>query len=140
MAQYGYTYIESNQNGSEKAITMNNNSEYFGTQSSSPTIVTIKGPSNVPPSWKIIQDGQLIAEAKYNLTLASSQRLLVSSYPEDQYARVYNADNTYSDVTQTADFSKANFVQVPLGVSTLLATLDPMAQLEVTFKQERLLV
>lgn len=136
----GYVYIESNANSREKAITLHNDSEYWGVQNGSPALVEIRGASTTAPEWKIIQDGSVISEAKFNITLANNQRLLVSSYPEDMYARVYNSDNTYSDVSAYADFTKANYVRVPQGISTFLATLDLHTTLDVTFKEERLLV
>lgn len=136
----GYVYIESNAHSREKAITLHNDSEYWGVQDGSPSLVEIRGPLNVAPQWKIVQDGAVVAEAGFNITLAQTQRLLVSSYPEDMYARVYNADNTYSDVSAYADFSKANYVRVPQGISTFLASLDFDTTLDVIFKEERLLV
>ncbi|WP_223317894.1 hypothetical protein [Leuconostoc mesenteroides] len=82
----------------------------------------------------------MVGKAKFSLYLADNQRLIVSSYPEDQYARVYNTDGTFSDVSQLADFSVNNYLRVPEGTSTLLAYLDENAQLDVTFKEERLIV
>jgi len=96
-----YVYVEdSSNNSNEKAVTLINNSEYFATQTGSPSLVTITGPCTVNPTWKIVQDGTTIATAKFNVTLASSQRLIISSYPDMQYARVYNPDGSYSDVSQ----------------------------------------
>lgn len=138
--KYGFIYIESNVTGREKTITLDNNSEYYGVQSGSPSLVTITGRCNVYPEWQIIQDGAVIGKAKFSLYLADNQRLIVSSYPEDQYARVYNTDGTFSDVSQLADFSVNNYLRVPEGTSTLLAYLDENAQLDVTFKEERLIV
>ncbi|WP_258864066.1 hypothetical protein [Leuconostoc mesenteroides] len=53
---------------------------------------------------------------------------------------MYNTDGTFSDVSQLADFSVNNYLRVPEGTSTLLAYLDENAQLDVTFKEERLIV
>lgn len=140
MSSGGYVYIESDSSGREKAITLENNSEYWGTQDGSPMLVEVIGSSTVSPNWKIVQDSEIIAEARFNITLANNQRLLVSSYPEDMYARVYNPDGTYSDVSGYGDFTKANFLRVPQGTSTFLAELDKNTALNVTFKEERLLV
>ncbi|MBS1007796.1 hypothetical protein JK160_02890 [Leuconostoc suionicum] len=136
-----YVYIEdSNNNSNEKAVTLINNSEYFGTQAGSPSVITITGPLTVNPTWKIVQDGTTIATAKFNVTLASSQRLVISSYPEMQYARVYNPDGSYADVSQLQDFTQVNYLRIPEGISTLLAYVDDKADVNVTFKEERLLV
>jgi len=137
---YGYVYIESNQKSSEKAITLENNSEYFDTQEGSPSIVTIQGPCSVSPSWIIVQNGETKGSAKFNLLLADNQQLIVSSYPEDQYARVYNTDRSYSDVSQLADFTKSNYVRIPSGISTVLAYVDKQAEVNISFKEERLIV
>ena len=140
MTKYGYVYLESDLSKSEKAITLTNNSEYYDTQTGSPSIISVLGPCSVNPSWKLIQDGEVIATAKYNLTLAENQQLIVSSYPEDQYARVYNPDKSYSDVSQLADFTQNNFMRIPSGTSTILAYLGDSVTFKVTFKEERLLV
>lgn len=137
---YGYVYLESIDKSTEKAITLDNNSEYFDTQSGSPSIVTIIGPCSVNPSWKVIQAGAIVGTAKFNITLADNQQLIVSSYPEDQYARVYNPDRSWSDVSQLEDFTQVNYVKIPSGNSTLLAYLDKKAGISVTFKEERLIV
>lgn len=137
---YGYVYLESVDKSTEKAITLDNNSEYFDTQSGSPSIVTILGPCSVNPSWKVIQAGAIVGTAKFNITLADNQQLIVSSYPEDQYARVYNPDRSWSDVSQLEDFTQVNYVKIPSGNSTLLAYLDKKAGISVTFKEERLIV
>ncbi|WP_188354010.1 hypothetical protein [Leuconostoc falkenbergense] len=137
---YGYVYLESVDKSTEKAITLDNNSEYFDTQSGSPSIVTIIGPCSVNPSWKVIQAGAIVGTAKFNITLADNQQLIVSSYPEDQYARVYNPDRSWSDVSQLEDFTQVNYVKIPSGNSTLLAYLDKKAGISVTFKEERLIV
>lgn len=142
MAQdlYGYVYLESDTISKEKAITLKNNSEYFGLQDGSPCLITISGKCSVYPSWKVIKDGVTTGTAKFNLTLADNQKLIVSSYPEDQYARVYNPDRSYSDVSQLEDFTQDTYVRVPSGVSTLLAYVDETANVNITFKEERLLV
>lgn len=137
---YGYVYLESNTKSSEKAITLENNSEYFDTQEGSPSIITIQGPCAVSPSWLIVQEGEIKGSAKFNLTLADNQQLIISSYPEDQYARVYNTDRTFSDVSQLADFTKSNYVRIPSGISTVLAYVDKNADVYVSFKEERLIV
>jgi len=138
--KHGFIYIESNNIGLEKAITLENDSEYYGVQSGSPSLVAVTGKCSVSPEWKVVQNGSIIGKAKFNLQLADNQKLIVSSYPDDQYARVYNTDGSFSDVSQLADFSVNNYLKIPEGTSTLLAYLDENAQLDVTFKEERLIV
>lgn len=134
-------YIESNyKNTREHAMNLKNNSEYWDTQDGSPALVEIIGPLVYNPEWRIIQNGVLVAEAKFLITLADNQRMLISSYPEDMYARVYNPDNSFSDISQYADFTKANYLRVPIGDSIMLITADINTEINVTFKEERLLV
>lgn len=121
-------------------MNLRNNSEYWGTQDGSPALIEIKGPLIYNPEWRIIQNGILVAEAKFILTLASNQRLLVSSYPENMYARIYNSDGTFSDVSQLGDFTKANYLRIPSGESIMLITADINTKINITFKEERLLV
>lgn len=134
-------YVETNyKNTREHTLNLRNNSEYWGTQDGSPSLIEIKGPLIYNPEWRIIQNGILVADAKFILTLASNQRLLVSSYPEDMYARIYNSDGTFSDVSQLGDFTKANYLRVPSGESIMLVTADINTKINITFKEERLLV
>lgn len=135
-----YVYFESNRLSNEKGMQLNNNSEYFGLQSASPSLITITGPCSVNPSWRIIQNGNVLYEDAFHLTLTSDQILIVSSYPENQYARVYNADGSFADVSQLQDFTKTNFVQVPAGQSTALFSVDKDTGVNLTFKEERLIV
>ncbi len=134
-----YVYVESNRNSAEKAMLLQNDSQYFGLQDGSPCVITIMGPC-ANPSWVIMQDGQIVATDAFALQLAANQKLIVSSYPDNQYARVYNPDGSYSDVSQLQDFTKTNFVQIPKGNSTALFYIDATADASMTFKEERLLV
>lgn len=137
---YYYAYPESVVNSKEKSLTLENNSEYFGVQDGSPSIITIEGPCNVNPSWSILKEGSVIGKDKFFLTLSSNQKLIVSSYPENQYARVYNSDGSYVDVSQLQDYTKSNFIKVPNGESTVLFYVDSEVKVDITFKEERLLV
>lgn len=135
-----YVYIESSINSNEKVMSLVNNSKYFGLQSGSPTLIEIAGPCKVNPSWKIIQNGQVVGTDKFILNLADNQKLIVSSYPDNQYARLYNPDGSYSDVSQLQDPTQTNFVQLPEGESTALFYVDHDATVNLAFKEERLLV
>ncbi|WP_224143526.1 hypothetical protein [Leuconostoc gasicomitatum] len=135
-----YVYFESRINGNSRALTLVNNSQYFNTQKGSPCVITISGLNKSNPEWDIIQNGKIISSARFNLSLASNQRLVVSSLPEDQYARVYNEDGTYSDVSQLQDFNKANFTKIPEGNVTVIAHIEHTAKFSMEFKEERLLV
>lgn len=135
-----YVYFESKVSGDARALTLVNNSQYFNTQKGSPSIVTVVGLNKASPRWDIVQNGKIISSAAFNLSLASNQKLVVSSLPENQYARVYNEDGTYSDVSQLQDFSKANFTRIPEGNVTVIAHVENTAKFSLSFKEERLLV
>lgn len=135
-----YVYQESNRPSNEKVMSLNNKSQYFGLQSGSPSVITVKGPCSVNPTWTVVQKGNVSATDGFVLTLTDNQKLVVSSYPEDQYARLYNPDGSYVDVSQLQDYTKTNFVQIPEGESTVLFYLDADSDVNITFKEERLLV
>ncbi|MCC8439861.1 hypothetical protein CRI85_05875 [Leuconostoc pseudomesenteroides] len=135
-----YVYQESSRPSNEKVMSLNNKSQYFGLQSGSPSIITVKGPCSVNPTWTVVQKGNVVATDGFVLTLTDNQKLVVSSYPEDQYARLYNPDGSYVDVSQLQDYTKTNFVQIPEGESTVLFYLDADSDVNITFKEERLLV
>ena len=135
-----YVYQESNRPSNEKVMSLNNKSQYFGLQSGSPSVITVKGPCSVNPTWTVVQNGNVVATDGFVLTLTDNQKLVVSSYPEDQYARIYNPDGSYVDVSQLQDYTKTNFVQIPEGESTVLFYLDANSDVNITFKEERLLV
>ena len=135
-----YVYQESNRPSNEKVMSLNNKSQYFGIQSGSPSVITVNGPCSVNPTWTVVQKGNVVATDGFVLTLTDNQKLVVSSYPEDQYARLYNPDGSYVDVSQLQDYTKTNFVQIPEGESTVLFYLDANSDVNITFKEERLLV
>lgn len=137
-----YVYIEANRNTNEQSVPLVNKSQYFGLQKGSPCIITIGGSptDTLSPSWSVIQNGSIVATDGVLVALSKNQKLVVSSYPEDQYARVYNPDGSYADVSQLQDFTKTNFVQIPEGESTVLFYVDNQATVNLTFKEERLLV
>ncbi len=135
-----YVYQESNRPSNEKVMSLNNKSQYFGLQSGSPSVITVKGPCSVNPTWTVVQKGNVVATDGFALKLTDNQQLVVSSHPEDQYARLYNPDGSYVDVSQLQDYTKTNFVQIPEGESTVLFYLDADSDVNITFKEERLLV
>jgi len=135
-----YVYQESNRPSNEKVMSLNNKSQYFGLQSGSPSVITVNGPCSVNPTWTVVQNGNVVATDGFVLTLTDNQKLVVSSYPEDQYARLYNPDGSYVDVSQLQDYTKTNFVQIPEGESIILFYLDANSDVNITFKEERLLV
>ncbi len=64
----------------------------------------------------------------------------MSSYPEDQYARIYNPDGSYVNISQYQDITKTNYILIPEGDSTIVFYIDKTAGVQLTYKEERLLV
>ncbi len=137
---YPYVYFESNRNLDQKSMSVSNDSKYFGFQQGSPCVITVTGPTTTNVNWKVIQDGTVVASDGFNFTLTDNQRLVVSSYPDDQYARIYNPDNSYSDVSQYQDITKTNYALIPEGNSIIVFYVDKTAGVQFTYKEERLLV
>ncbi|AWW99651.1 phage distal tail protein domain-containing protein [Oenococcus oeni] len=135
-----YVYIESGRNLAQKSMEVSNDSEYFGLQNGSPCLITITGPTTTNVNWKVIQNGTTVASDGFLLTLTDNQTLVVSSYPEDQYARIYNPDGSYTDVSQYQDPTQTNYVLIPEGDSTIVFYIDQTARVQFTYKEERLLV
>lgn len=75
----GYVYIESSDVGHERAITLQNNSEYWGTQVGSPSLVEVKGLLTlqtifVSYSYNGEDRGAINIQASdYNITLYSTE-------------------------------------------------------------------
>ncbi|OIK58126.1 hypothetical protein ATX71_09455 [Oenococcus oeni] len=137
---FPYTYIESGRNLNQKAIPVSNSSEYFGLQNGSPCLITITGPTTTNVSWEVLQNGITIASDAFDVTLTDNQQLVVSSYPEDQYARIYNPDGSYVNISQYQDITKTNYILIPEGDSTIVFYIDKTAGVQLTYKEERLLV
>ncbi|MHA5139693.1 phage baseplate protein [Oenococcus oeni] len=135
-----YVYIESGRNLAQKSMEVSNDSEYYGIQSGSPCLITITGPTTTNVNWKVIQNGTTVASDGFLLTLTDNQTLVVSSYPDDQYARIYNPDGSYTDVSQYQDPTQTNYVLIPEGDSTIVFYIDQTAGVQFTYKEERLLV
>ncbi|AVI94111.1 hypothetical protein [Oenococcus oeni] len=134
-----YVYEAESQSTLNHSIALSNDSQYMDLQDGSPCVITIDGAAT-NPSWEVVQDGNVVATDKFNITLADNQKLVVSSDPDDQYARIYNPDGSYVDVSQYQDYSQTNFVLIPEGESTIIFNVGEDVQVNIVYKEERMIV
>lgn len=135
-----YVYIEENQNAAtQKSFLVQNKSHYFGLQTGSPCLITIEGPVT-NPSWKVFVDSKVVASDAYNLTLTAGEKLVISSFPENQYCRLYTADGHYTNVYAYQDPTLTNFVTLPPDDSSVVFYVDSTVKVSLDWKLESLLV
>lgn len=104
--------------GESNSFIIDNNSVYMGLAKSSPCEITIYGPCE-NPHWDIMLGTEIVQSDGYNLTVPDGYRLVVSSNPQRQRARLIGRDGTVSNVYQQQDLSKTNFVTFPVGRSKI---------------------
>lgn len=134
-----YTYDRTS-NSSSKRFIIKNDSEYFGTDTSSPVEIQIVGACR-NPYWQVYQNGLLVQDDGFNVITSSLDTLVVSSFPQDTKARIITSGSSdgYS-VFQSQDFSRSNFVKIPLGTSELAFFNLYTAKPKIKLRLERLLV
>lgn len=116
---YGYVYGKSVDNSSgDGYFTIKNESQYFGASSGSPTEITINGPAE-NPHWEIYSGTQLIQSDGYFIKVPEGYQLIVSSIPQNQRAVLVGPDGITTNVYQSQDLTKTNFVTVPVGQVTV---------------------
>ena len=107
---YSYTYSESI-NGIISLI--NNSSE------ESPSVITIIGPVT-NPAWNLVVNGKVIQSGSITGTIADGNKLVINSKDNELEIAEYTTENVYvRNLYQLSDFSKDNFIIVPVGSSTL---------------------
>jgi len=79
------------------------------------------------PLFRIVRDGEILNQAKYHLTVGATQHLIVDSDPARQEATLYTrvGNNTVREDVYNAgeaDYTFANFISIPSGVSWFLAS------------------
>jgi len=79
------------------------------------------------PLFRLIRNGEILAQAKYHLTVGANQHLIIDSNPASQEATLYTQSGNNllrEDVYNAgeADYTFANFISIPSGVSWFLAS------------------
>jgi len=63
-----------------------------------------------------------ISEAKINVEVTAGQQLIINSSPDDLKIVLVDTDGTETDQTANQDFTKVNYITIPVGSHTLLFT------------------
>ena len=112
---YPYTYGGSN----NLAVDIDN-------EGNLPTscIIKVEGITEVP-LIRMLQNDEIIEQAKYNLTIQENSYLIIDSSPDNQEASLYtlvNGDYIKEDVYYIGekDYTYSNFITIPSGKSRML--------------------
>lgn len=127
---YPYQYAESI-NG---IISLTNNAS-----EECPSVLTIVGPI-VNPSWSLAVAGKVIQSGAVTATIESGHKLVVSSKDNDlKIAEYVVADNTFvQNLYQASDFTKDNFLIIPVGTSTLTVTGTSASEISAYIEVEEI--
>ncbi|MBC1353865.1 phage baseplate protein, partial [Listeria innocua] len=140
---YDYIYEETEVNSlNPNYFNITNDSMDMGIDAWSPTAITVKAERGdvVNPSWQLFVGSSIVQTDGYFLTIPKGSMLVVSSFPQDQFARVYNIDGSYYNVYSYQDLTKTNFISIPNGDSSLIFNVDANADVYLMYREERLLV
>jgi|LSQX01.3.fsa_nt_gb hypothetical protein len=89
-----------------------------------PTHCTVKIEAETDtPLFRVIQDGKILEQAKYNVYVRNESYLLINSDPAEQEASLYTGANR-EDVYYLGekDYTYGNFITIPSGESMFLFT------------------
>lgn len=99
------------------------------------------------PFIRVIQDGEIKDQAKYNLIVNENSYLLIDSSPDSQEASLYTkVDDNYvkEDVYYIGekDYSYSNFITIPSGKSTIVfsATNTDFGKVAISYSIQKELV
>ncbi|MBL1223738.1 phage distal tail protein domain-containing protein [Enterococcus sp. BWR-S5] len=136
---YDYVYEEQNEE-SRGLFKVVNDSIYMGVSEGSPLEITIyggeTGVSN--PSWELYSGSELIQNDRYFIDIPPGYEFVVSSVPQNQFVRLIAPNGTVSNVYQSQDMTKTNFVTIPIGTYTL--KLDTGAVTKYRLRKEMVVV
>jgi len=80
------------------------------------------------PIFRIIQNGEVIEQAKYNVYVRDSSYLIVNSNPATQEASIYTPQTDGNEVREDVyylgekDYKYSNFITIPTGKCMFLFT------------------
>jgi len=119
---YVYSYVYEEQNDESRGqFKISNDSIYMGVSEGSPLEITIYGGDTgvTDPSWELYSGSELIQNDRYFIDIPPGYEFVVSSVPHNQFVRLVAPDGTISNVYQTQDMTKTNFITIPVGVFAL---------------------
>ncbi|MCL2536947.1 MAG: phage baseplate protein [Coriobacteriia bacterium] len=106
--------------------------------SGSPAIVRLHNSAS-NPFWEVVQGGRVVQSDGYFVDVYTGQTLEVSSFPQDNIARLVEDDGSSSNLYQKQDLTRTNFITIPAGSSTL--SFDGVTgEVEVLYREEHLVV
>lgn len=120
---YDFVYDYSTRLGLTNVFILVNQSIYLGSSLGSPLKIEIEGPCE-NPHWEIIQDGEIVQQDGFNMSVPENHKLIVSSFPENQEAVLVNNNGDSFNAYPYQDLNKSNFCVVPLGTSALVVHAD----------------
>ena len=103
---------------------LNNIAVVINNSGNLPTHCTVKIEAETDtPLFRIIQDGKILEQAKYNVYVRNQSYLIINSDPAKQEASLYTGTNR-EDVYYLGekDYTYSNFITIPSGESTFLIT------------------
>lgn len=103
---------------------LNNIAVVINNSGNLPTHCTVKIEAETDtPLFRIIQDGKILEQAKYNVYVRNQSYLIINSDPAKQEASLYTGTNR-EDVYYLGekDYTYSNFITIPSGESTFLFT------------------
>lgn len=138
---YDYVYEEEKDDPNTNYFEVFNDSEYFGTNNGAPVKITIEAGDEevLNPSWNVMVGSQVVQSDRFFFIIQPGGKLIVSSYPEDKYARLYYSDGSFINAYQYQDINKTNFVKLPQGASTVIFDIGE-AKVNFEARFEKLLV
>lgn len=109
-----------------------------------PTHCTVKIEAETDtPLFRIIQDGEILEQAKYNVYVGNQSYLIINSDPAEQEASLYTGENR-EDIYYLGkkDYAYANFITIPSGESLFLftATNSQFGKVTLSYSLQRELV
>lgn len=117
---YTYDYIyEEIVDGSNGVFYLENNSIHMGQAKGSPVEITVYGPAK-NPWWTIVRDSLVLQSDGFNIDIPNGYKLVVSSMPNKQSAKLIGSDGSEANVYQQQRLDLTGFVTIPEGSSKLV--------------------
>lgn len=99
------------------------------------------------PTFRILQNGKVVDQARYDLTINENETLVVNSSPENQEASLYST-NEMGEVAQDVyhlgekNYTFSNFITIPTGISVfIISGLDGvLGQVTLSYSEQRELI
>lgn len=99
------------------------------------------------PTFRILQNGKLVDQARYDLTINENETLVVNSSPENQEASLYST-NEMGEVAQDVyhlgekNYTFSNFITIPTGISVfIISGFDGvLGQVTLSYSEQRELI